>query len=274
MVAPLQLHRGADALERGLAENDPGLKLAGKMNLIGGLLMGVPGGAPLAALTNIASLGMQMQAGGDTEALEKANKVADRIMTFATGPLGLAAGAAGKQLAKAGINIDASANMIENAPPTSSTLKGLVTTVGGMVGGSILGVAVGSALGGAAGASMGAFWGGVGGTVTGLATYGASQASKKEELDPSPYDLTMGDKIFLTKIVGGAVAGSAAGTVAGAFGGSALGSTLGVAAFGPSASGWAGNLGGWVGALAGAYVLGQTGAWAGRKLTEITPNGE
>ncbi len=272
LVAPLQLHRGADALERGLAENDPALKLAGKMNLIGGILMAVPGGAPLAAMANVASLGMQLKAGGDSEALEKANQQANQIMTFATGPLGIAAAAAGKQLAKAGINLDASANMIEDAPPTTSTLKGLISTVGGMVGGSALGVAVGSALGGAAGASMGAFWGGLGGGILGLGVYGAARAGKKEELDPSPYDLTLGDKVFLTKIVGGALAGSAAGTVAGAFGGSSLGSTLGVLAFGPSAAGWAGNLGGWVGALAGAYVVGQGGAWAGRKLTETHPS--
>lgn len=271
LLSPIQLHRGASALEKGLITGDDALKLRGKMNLISGVLMGLPGGAPLAAVASAMNLGFQMGVGDDPKKLKDANAVANKFMTVATGPVGMASVAIGQELSKAGVDL----SKLEYTPddftkPVSGgkILQGLLCTVGGGVAGSLIGVALGTALGGTTGASMSAFWGRIGGGLLGLGAYGAYRARKSENQTPSPYDLTRGDKIFLAKIAGGAVAGAAVGTAAGVMGGRAVGALLGNALIGPGADAWTSNLGGWAGALIGSYALGKAGAVAGRKLTQ------
>ncbi|MBT9584732.1 hypothetical protein IV102_15420 [bacterium] len=271
LLSPIQLHRGAKALEKGLITGDEALKLRGKMNLISGILLGLPGGAPLATVASAMNLGFQVSVGDDPGKLEQANRTADRFMAVATGPVGMASVAISQELAKAGVDLsqlDYTMNDYSKPVSTGNMLKGLLCTVGGAVAGSLLGVAIGGTLSGAAGAGLSSFWGRIGGGVVGLGAYGAYRAMKKEDNDPAPYDLTRGDKIFLTKIVGGAVAGAAAGTVAGVTGGRAVGALVGNALFGPGAAGLSASLGGWAGALVGSYALGKAGAALGRKLTE------
>jgi len=271
LLSPIQLHRGAKALEKGLITGDDALKLRGKMNLISGVLLGLPGGAPLAAVASAMNMGFQMGVGDDPKKLKDANAVADKFMTVATGPVGMASVAISQELSKAGVDL----SKLEYTPddfnkPVSGgkMLEGLLCTVGGGIAGSLIGVALGGALGGTAGASMSAFWGRIGGAMVGLGGYGAYRARKNENQHPSPYDLTRGDKIFLGKIAGGAIAGAAVGTGAGVMGGRAVGALLGNALIGPGADAWTANLGGWAGALIGSYALGKAGAVVGRKLTE------
>jgi len=274
VLSPLQLHRGAKALEKGLVTGDEALKLRGKMNLISGVLMGIPGGAPLATAASALSLGFQMTASDDPAHLERANKTADRLMAVATGPVGMASVAIGQELSKAGVDLsqlDYTSDDFAKPISGGNMLKGLLCTVGGAIAGSLLGVAIGGTLSGAAGAGTSAFWGRIGGGLLGLGAYGGYRAWKKEEADPEPYDLTRGDKIFLAKIVGGAAAGAAAGTAAGVWGGRALGAILGNTLFGPGSESWSASLGGWAGALVGSYALGKAGAVVGRKLTSNDP---
>jgi len=272
LLSPIQLHRGASALEKGYAQGDEALKLQGKMNLVSGLLMGIPGGPPLAALSSAMALGYQYTTGDDPVKLENANKTADRLMAVASGPFGMATVAVGQELSKAGIDLSAHSEALDameadtRSVSGGAMLKGLLCTVGGSVAGSLLGVTIGSALSGAAGAGLSSFWGRIGGGLVGLGAYGAYRTFKSENADPSPYDLTKDDKIFLTKIVGGAVAGAAAGTAVGVVGGRAAGSFLSTLAFGPAAASMGASLGGWAGALIGSYALGKAGAVAGRKL--------
>jgi hypothetical protein len=274
LLSPIQLHRGAKALEKGLITGDEALKLRGKMNLISGILLGVPGAAPLATAASALNLGFQVSVGDDPGQLAQANRTADRFMAVATGPAGMAAVAIGQELAKAGVDLsqlDFTANDYSKPVSGGNMLKGLLCTVGGAVAGSLLGVAIGGSLSGAAGAGLSAFWGRLGGGLVGLGAYGAYRAMKKEDADPGPYDLTRGDKVFLTKIVGGAVAGAAAGTVAGVTGGRAVGALLGNAIFGPGSESWSASVGGWAGALLGSYALGKAGAAVGRQLTANDP---
>lgn len=277
LLSPIQLHRGARYLEQGFVSGDEKLKAQGKMNLISGILLGLPGGAPLAMVASGLHLSMQMGIDDNPEKAKEANATADRFMAVATGPLGMATVAARQELQKAGIDL----SYVSYAPDEydrgvsgGGMLKGLLFTVGGAVAGSLAGVAIGGALSGAAGASLSSFWGRIGGGLVGLGAYGAYRAKKQEASDPSPYDLTRGDKIFLGKIVGGAVAGAAAGTAAGVIGGRALGAVVGNAVFGPGAEAWTAGIGGWAGALVGSYALGKAGAVVGRKWTEGDPPAE
>lgn len=275
LLSPLQLHRGASALERGYAQGDESLKLQGKMNLVSGVLMGIPGGPPLATLASAMALGFQVSTQDDPEKIKNANRMADKLLATAGGPLGMATVAIGGQLSKAGIDLqaqEASLDAIESLEGRSvsggTMLKGLLATVGGSVAGSLVGVSIGGALSGAAGAGLSSFWGRIGGGLIGLGAYGAYRALKNEKVDPSPYDLTRDDKIFLTKIIGGGVAGAAAGTAAGVVGGRAVGGFLTSLAFGPASASIGASLGGWAGALVGSYALGKAGATLGRKLTQ------
>lgn len=273
VLSPLQLHRGAVALEQGFAQNNDALKLRGKMSLISGVLMGVPGGAPLATIASAMNLGMQVQVGEDPAKLKSANTLADRFMAVATGPLGMASVAISQELLKSGVDLQAMNNLPEEDPDVSGgqVLRGLLCTVGGSIVGSLVGVALGNHLVGAAGASLSAFWGRLGGGMLGLGAYGAYQAFKKENAEPSPYDLTRNDKVYLTKIVGGAAVGATLGTAGGVLGGRALGRLVGQTLGGPGAGEWAASLGGWAGALIGSYALGKVGAVAGRHLTQSIP---
>ncbi len=267
LLSPIQLHRGALALEKGYVKGDEALKLQGKMNLISGIMLGIPGGAPLATVASAINLGMQVAVGDDPEKIKEANRNADRFVAVATGPFGMAATAIGQELKKAGVDLSQAQylpNEYDQGVSGGAMLKGLLFTVGGAVAGSLIGVGVGSALGGAGAVATGSLWGRIGGGMAGLGLYGYQRA-KQPEPNPSPYDLTRGDKVFLAKIVGGAVAGAAAGTVAGSMGGRAL-ATLLV----PQAP-WLATAGGWAGALIGSYALGKAGAVLGRKLTEDTP---
>lgn len=270
LLSPIQLHRGAKALEKGLVNDDDALKLRGKMSLITGVLMGLPGGAPLATVASAMNLGFQFSTGNDPTKLKEANKVANKFMSVATGPVGMAGVAITQELAKAGVDLtklDYTPDDFDAPVKPGKMLQGLLCTVGGGVAGSLLGVTLGGAIGGGVGASMSAFWGRIGGGLLGLGAYGAYRAMKAEHHDHSPYDLTKGDKIFLTKIVGGAVAGAALGTLGGVTGGRALGALVGGALM-PGSEIWASNIGGWAGALLGSYALGKAGAVMGRKLTE------
>lgn len=271
LLSPIQLHRGSRYLEQGILSGDERLKLQGKMNLISGVLLGLPGGAPFAMAASGLHLGMQMTHNNDAQKLKDANQTADKFMAVATGPLGMAAVAARQELQKAGIDLANATSVPEQYEDKVSgggMLKGLLFTVGGAVAGSLLGAAVGGALSGTAGATLSSFWGRIGGGLVGLGVYGAMRAQKEEQNDPSPYDLTRGDKVFLGKIVGGAAAGAALGTVAGVWGGRALAGALGEALIGPGASSWTASIGGWTGALVGSYAIGKAGAVVGRKWTE------
>lgn len=270
LLSPIQLHRGAKALEKGLIQDDDALKLRGKMSLITGVLLGLPGGAPLATVASSMNLGFQMTTGDDPRKLKQANAIADKFMSVATGPVGMASVAVTQELAKAGVDLsklDFTPDDFDAPVKPGKMIQGLVATVGGGVAGSLLGATLGGALGGGVGASMAAFWGRIGGGLVGLGAYGAYRALKTEKAEPSDYDLTRGDKIFLTKIVGGAVAGAALGTLGGVTGGRALGALVGGALL-PGSETWAANVGGWAGALVGSYALGKAGAVVGRKLTE------
>ncbi|MBS2039374.1 hypothetical protein JST97_30595 [bacterium] len=270
LLSPIQLHRGANALEKGLINDDDALKLRGKMSLITGVLMGLPGGAPLATVASAMNLGFQFSTGNDPKKLKEANALASKFMSVATGPVGMASVAIGQELSKAGVDlskIDYTPDDFDAPVKPGKMLEGLLCTVGGGVAGSLAGAYLGGALGAGVGASMSAFWGRIGGGLLGLGAYGAYRALKSEHHDPNPYDLTRGDKVFLTKIVGGAVAGAALGTLGGVTGGRALGALIGNA-FLPGSETWTANIGGWAGALLGSYALGKAGAVAGRKLTE------
>ena len=274
MLSPIQLHRGARALEKGLVTGDEALKLRGKMNLISGVLLGLPGGAPFATVASAMNLGFQVSVGDDPGKLAEANRTADRFMAVATGPVGMASVAIGQELRKAGVDLsqlDYTVNVDPNTVSGGAMLKGLLCTVGGAVAGSLLGVAIGGAFSGVAGASLSSFWGRIGGAMVGLGAYGAYRVRKQEQAEPSPYDLTRGDKIFLSKIVGGAATGAALGTAAGVMGGRAVGALVGNALFGPGSDSWSAGLGGWAGALIGSYTLGKAGAVVGRRLTEKGP---
>lgn len=273
LLSPIQLHRGAKALAQGLVHDDDALKLRGKMSLITGVLMGLPGGAPLATVASAMNVGFQATTGDNPQKLKQANALADKFMSVATGPVGMASVAIGQELAKAGVDLsklDYTPDDFDAPIKPGKMIQGLISTVGGGVAGSLIGASLGGALGGGVGASMAAFWGRIGGGLIGLGAYGAYRAYKTEKQEPNPYDLTRGDKIFLTKIVGGAVAGAALGTAAGVTGGRALGALIGNTLL-PGSESWTSNLGGWAGALIGSYALGKAGAVVGRKLTESEP---
>ncbi len=273
LLSPIQLHRGSKALAKGLVDDDPALKLRGKMSLITGVLLGLPGGAPLATVASAMNVGFQMTTGDDPTKLKEANRTADRFMAVATGPVGMASVAISQELAKAGVDlskIDYTPDDFDAPIKPGKMIQGLLATVGGGVAGSLIGASLGGALGGGVGASMSAFWGRIGGGLIGLGAYGAYRALKTESHDANPYDLTRGDKIFLSKIVGGAVAGAALGTVAGVAGGRAVGALVGGALL-PGSESWASSIGGWAGALLGSYTLGKAGAVVGRKLTDNDP---
>ncbi len=273
LLSPIQLHRGAKQLEQGLIHGDDAQKLRGKMSLITGVLLGLPGGAPLATVASAMNVGFQMTTDDDPKKLKEANALANKFASVATGPVGMAGVAITQELAKAGVDLsklDFTPADFDAPIKPGKMIQGLVATVGGGVAGSLIGASLGGMLGGGVGATMSAFWGRIGGGLIGLGAYGAYRALKSEKQDPGPYDLTRGDKVFLTKIVGTAVAGAALGTVAGVTGGRAAGALLGGALL-PGSESWASNLGGWAGALIGSYALGKAGAVVGRKLTENDP---
>ncbi len=268
LLSPLQMHRGAKSLEAGLVNNDHSKQLQGKMNLMAGLMLALPGGAPFALATSVTHQALQRFAGDDAEKMALANKVANSMMAVSTGPFGMATLALRQEFLKEGIDISQIADpggFDKRSQSAGTVLKGLISTVGGAVGGSLLGVMAGTQLAGPAGAALGAFWGRLGGGALGLGAYAAWQAKKQEAQDPAPYDLTRSDKVFLAKIVGGAAAGAAAGS----YGGFQLGGRAGVAlgqalggAVGASVGGWCGAVGG---LLVGSYGLSKLGAFLGRK---------
>jgi len=269
MLSPMQMHKGSKALEAGLINGDRSKQLQGKMNLMSGLLLALPGGAPFALATSVTHQALQRYADQDPEKLAVAHKVANSLMAVSTGPLGMATLAIRQELEKEGIDITqvmSEGGFDKPRGPSGGTiLKGLISTVGGAVGGSLLGVTLGTQLAGPAGAAMGAFWGRLGGGMLGLGAYGAWRAKHQEAQDPSPYDLTRSDKIFLGKIVGTSAVGAAAGSIGGFELGGRAGVWLGQAVGGAVGAG----VGGWIGAvgglLAGSYGLGKLGAFVGRK---------
>lgn len=268
LIAPVMIHKGSAELEEGLTTGDPARKLQGKMNLASGILLALPGCAPLALGTTIAYRALLHNAGGDAQKLERANHIADGVLGVASGPVGATAVAVGGVLHSAGIDLtkvsfDKQSNDKIINPGTM--LKGLLSTVGGAVAGSLAGVVVGTSLSGAAGAAVGALWGRVGGGLIGLGAYGAYEAFKAK---PNPgntgeYDLTRDDKVYLTKVIGGGVAGGVLGTAAGSYGGRLLGSAVGQAIGGETGR-WVGSYMGAIGGVvAGAYGLALAGAKIG-----------
>lgn len=267
LLAPVMLRKGALELQEGMDKNDDARKLQGKMNLSAGVLMAMPGAGPLAIGSIVAQQALIRVAGDDPKRLELANSAANGVAALATGPFGMAALAVTQELAKSGVDlskIDFTKAEEQHRIGAGKMLKGMIATVGGAVGGSLVGVSIGTALSGPEGAALGAVFGRIAGGAIGLGAYGAVQALKSEAHDTSPYDLTRSDKIFLTKVVGGAAVGAAAGTVAGTLGGAAAGGAIGQALGGVTGERVGNWLGGAAGTMLGAYALGKAGATLGR----------
>lgn len=272
LLAPLQVHRGAEQLEQGYAENDATRKFQGKLTLAQGALLLVPGGAPLAVGAAAAHLVLasQVQAGMDPA---RANEVSNKVLAVALGPVGMIGSALAGELGKAGVDLDGGTAEVQAAGTQGSFLRGLLWTVGGMGVGSVAGAAVGTALGGVPGAILGSQVGRLGGAATGLAGYGVIRAlqAEKVESQSSDLDLTRDDKIFLAKVAGGAVLGGGAGAVAGAMAGRLAGAALGAAIGGPAGAAIGGSAGRYLGMMGGSLLLGKAGAALGRALDDGAP---
>lgn len=270
LLGPIQLHRGAEQLEKGFAEGDDTKKFQGKLTLAQGALLMIPGAAPMALGAAAAHLVLagQVQHGMDPA---KANDLAGKVLAVSLGPVGMIGSAVTGELERAGVDLDKAVYQAGEfqAPRTGdSFLKGLLWTVGGMGAGSVVGAAVGTAFGGLPGALIGSQWGHIGGAAVGLSGYGLARAmqGRKEGGTKEAMDLTRGDIAFLAKIGGGAVVGGTAGAVAGSLAGKLAGATVGAAIAGPTGAAIGASLGRYAGMLGGSYLLGKGGAALGRML--------
>src|SRR5690606_33862512 len=132
-------------------------KFQGKMNLAQGVLLTIPGMAPLAlgaAAANLVLSG-QVQHGMKPET---ANAVANKVLAASLGPVGMMGTAVAGELAKAGVDLDKACyhpGEYGKERAGDTYLKGLLWTVGGMGAGSVVGAALGTALGGLPGALVG-----------------------------------------------------------------------------------------------------------------------
>ncbi|MBI3929572.1 MAG: hypothetical protein HY319_28785 [Armatimonadetes bacterium] len=273
LLSPLQVNRGSRQLEEGLVAGDPVKNFEGKMNLASGVLLFFPGMAPLALATNVGHLALSHQVARGNVSIEQANSVADKVLAVATGPIGMIGAAAGTELEAAGISLSKASYAPgeaekEGVKVGGNFLRGLLTTVGGMVAGAVAGSAIGHALGGTTGAVTGILWGRLAGGALGLGAYGLWQAAaaRGKGTDPNPLDLTREDKIFLAKVGGGAIVGGLTGAFLGAYGGRAVGSAIGAALGGPAGAVTGQTIGSTLGMLVGSGGLGKAGAYLGRKL--------
>jgi hypothetical protein len=261
LLSPLQIHRGARDLQAGLATGDRRARLDGKMRLATGLLLFSPTTAPLGLAAGLAH---QWMAGNPTPAGEA---LADGLLAAAAGPVGMASLAALTELRRAGIDLEAP------APPASQRKapEGLPYALAGAAAGSLAGALLGTSLGGLAGGLAWATWGHLAGAGAGWAGWKAFRSLAQRPAGPSPgpdpTELTPGDKVFLTGVLGGAAVGGLAGGYLGGRAGSAAGSAAGAALFGPAGAVTGALLGRALGSLTGSYALARGGAWLGRALT-------
>lgn len=270
LLGPVQVHRGAEQLEKGFAEGDDNKKFQGKLTLAQGALLMIPGAAPMALGAAAAHLLLsgQVQHGMDPA---RANDLASKVLAVSLGPVGMIGSAVAGELERAGVDLDKASfqpGEFQAKKTGDSFLKGLLWTVGGMGAGSVIGAAVGTAFAGLPGALIGSQWGHIGGAALGLSGYGVARAlqSRKEGGTHEAMDLTRGDIGFLAKIGGGAVVGGAAGAVAGSLAGQFAGAAVGAAIAGPTGAAVGATVGRYAGMLGGSYALGKGGAALGRKL--------
>lgn len=270
LLGPIQVHRGAEQLEKGFAEGDDTKKFQGKLTLAQGALLMIPGGAPMALGAAAAHLVLagQVQHGMDPA---RANDLASKVLAVSLGPVGMIGHAVAGELERAGVDLDKASfrpGEFQAQKTGDSFLRGLLWTVGGMGAGSVVGAAVGTAVAGLPGALIGSQWGHLAGGALGLSGYGVARAlqSRKEGGTQEAMDLTRGDIAFLAKIGGGAVVGGAAGAVAGSVAGKMAGAAVGALIAGPTGAAVGGTIGRYAGMMTGSYLLGKGGAALGRTL--------
>jgi hypothetical protein len=269
LVGPVQIHRGAGDLLKGLETDDGEVKLKGKFNLATGLFLTIPGASPLALVSSIAGGVIKSVAKEEKEdGFKTANKWADAILSTSAGPVGMTLAAVQGELQANGLHYDDSHGFSSEGwkaarATRANMLKGTLFTVGGAVGGSLGGAALGALVAGRTGAAIGGVWGQLAGGALGLGIYGAARAIKQDKRDKHPLALTGADKRFLRGTVFGAVGGGVAGTVAGTFAGKALGGWVGGALAGSLGNAAGATVLGWGMALAGAYGGAKLGASMG-----------
>lgn len=252
MLGPLRIARGCGLMEQGQSA-------AGKTNLASGLLLAIPGCAPLSLVPAFAGIAMQ---GMSPKA---ADKMATGMLTAACGPVGMIAMATGNELRRTGIDPH---HTVPGGPQTQDTAPAALHAVLATVGGSAVGSLIGMLLGGPTAAGAGMSWGRWIGAATGAAAYTAIHMARqaRHRAAPSPLDLTREDKKLLTGVIGGAAVAGIGGAIGGGYLGSAAGTALGAALGGPIGA----ALGGWTGQVAGlmlgSLALAPIGARVGHKL--------
>ncbi|MCL5773048.1 MAG: hypothetical protein M1536_01515 [Firmicutes bacterium] len=286
IMGPLEIHSGAGKIQDGFINKNDRKKLDGKLDMAAGVAFSLKAAAPAGLGIEGLRLYLNHQIKKGRMTVEEANKIADATLAASTGPAGLTAFAAVKELVgKEKIDYKMGKELSEAKLAESDKKYGKAMAVGTAAAsatGAALGFYAGVHILGslAAGLAIGATGAmaaipiGVGIVALGRAlrniAKGEMEGVKATKALENKSGLTKDDKIFIAKVAGGAAIGGTAGTILGIQGGAIAGAVVGGLVGGPIGAGVGAFLGKVAGSLAGSYA----GAKAGAKLGKLLDKGE